>query len=734
MALLQDLIAQIDDSALRERILNATNKLVKQKKFGLVFEEHLPECTPLYEAPIRVGSKVALKTGYVSDIYTVLKIDDKTVLCDRRGTHEQKIFMIDELVVIAEFGEPIYPTLKPLDFVENAPDSDLWHTLIEADNYHALQLLEYLYAGKVDCIYIDPPYNTGAKDWKYNNDYVDGNDSYRHSKWLSMMEKRLKLAKKILNPKDSVLIVTIDEKEYLHLGCLLEELFPEARMQMVSTMINPAVVARAGEFGRCGEYIYFLFLGNAAPQRVKLDREWVSTKGRTHTGNIRWDLLKRSGTGATRKDSPGGFYPIYINPASGRIENIGDPLPEGLSTAQEVDGLYCLLPIRDDGSEGRWQWSVATLKEGVRTGRVKVGGNQKRGFTVYRLAKAEYQKVLDGEFTVTGRGVNNEILVDNIDTEQVLAVPGDIWKIASHDSTQYGSRLLGNVLNGKKFTFPKSIYAVMDCIYMITANKPNALVVDFFAGSGTTLHAVNLLNTMDGGHRRCIMVTNNEVSADEAVALEKCGVKPGDEEWNELGIARHVTWPRTVSCIEGHDIAGQPLNGNYGCEIEKYVEINGEVTDSESGKKVKGKVYKKSKAPAYPELKDIEMTSGFKTNAIFFKLSFLNKTSVALGQQFKELLAILWMKGGAVGKCPVIDAESLPNMLIFPENNMAILIDEVYYPEFDLELTAHPNIQTVFIVTDSESAYREMIRTYNSKDCYQLYRDYLDNFRINTGR
>ena len=206
MALLQDLIQQIDDPALRDRILKETNKLVKQKKFGLVFEDHLPECTPLYDVPIRVGSKVALKEGKVNDFYVVQKIDDKEVICDHRETHEIKSFSMNELVVIAEFGEPIYPTLKSIDFVENAPDSDLWHTLIEADNYHALQLLEYLYAGKVDCIYIDPPYNTGAKDWKYNNDYVDSNDSYRHSKWLSMIEKRLKLAKRLLNPKDSVLI------------------------------------------------------------------------------------------------------------------------------------------------------------------------------------------------------------------------------------------------------------------------------------------------------------------------------------------------------------------------------------------------------------------------------------------------------------------------------------------------------------------------------------------------
>ena len=398
MALLQDLIQQIDDKALRERILQETNKLMKQKKFGLVFEEHLPECTPLYDVPIRVGSKVALKTGYVSDIYTVVKIDSEEVLCDRRETHEQKTLKLDDLVVVAEFGEPIYPTLKLLDSVENAPDSGLWHTLIEADNYHALQLLEYLYAEKVDCIYIDPPYNTRDKDWKYNNDYVDPNDSYKHSKWLSMMKKRLLIAKKLLNPDNSVMIVTIDEKEYIHLGSLLEEIFPEARIQMVSSMINPANVARAGEFGRSGEYIYFVMMGSASPLRVKLDRDWVSSRGRTHTGNVRWDLLKRSGTNAERKHSPGGFYPIYINPENGKIDHLGDPLSPDEHEAPEEEGLYCLLPIRDDGTEGNWQWSKSTFLQRMAQGRVKTGGNANRGFTIYILKDGEYAKIQNGEF------------------------------------------------------------------------------------------------------------------------------------------------------------------------------------------------------------------------------------------------------------------------------------------------------------------------------------------------
>lgn len=280
MAAINDLISKIQDTELRLRIQAEVNKLAKQKKFGLVFEDHVPECTALYDVQVRVGTKVALKDKQISTVYEVKSIANGRAVCFDQNEQITIELPVEELVVVAEFGEPIYPYLKPIDTVCNAPDNDLWHTLIEADNYHALQLLEYLYAGKVDCIYIDPPYNTGARDWKYNNDYVDGSDAYRHSKWLSMMEKRLKLAKKLLNPKDSVLIVTIDEKEYLHLGCLLEELFPEARQQMISTVINPANVARAGEFGRSGEYIFFIMLGEAYPQRLKVSREWVSNKGR----------------------------------------------------------------------------------------------------------------------------------------------------------------------------------------------------------------------------------------------------------------------------------------------------------------------------------------------------------------------------------------------------------------------------------------------------------------------
>ena len=144
-----------------------------------------------------------------------------------------------DLVVVAEFRDPIYPGLVSTGTVERGGDKP-YHSVINAENFHALQTLLFTHRGKVDAIYIDPPYNTGARDWKYNNDYVESDDQYRHSKWLAFMERRLLLAKELLNPDDSVLIVTIDEKEYLRLGLLLEQMFPEATIQMVTTSINPS--------------------------------------------------------------------------------------------------------------------------------------------------------------------------------------------------------------------------------------------------------------------------------------------------------------------------------------------------------------------------------------------------------------------------------------------------------------------------------------------------------------
>lgn len=704
MAVLHELISQIEDKALRDRIAAEVEKLAKQKKFGLVFEEHLPECTPLWDIPVRKGSKAALKAGKVSDFFTVLDVKDGIAVCRNKDKTETSEIAVDDLVSMAEFGEPIYPYLKPIDTVCNAPDSDLWHTLIEADNYHALQLLEYLYAGKVDCIYIDPPYNTGARDWKYNNDYVDNNDQYRHSKWLSMMRKRLQIAKKLLNPCDSVLIVTIDEKEYLHLGCLLEEMFPEAIIQMVSSIINPKGVSSTQGFKRADEYIFFVMIGVASPCPLPLGVEWSpsairasgsQSKPKKENTEPGWTSMMRRGSHSSRAERPGLYYAIYADPILHKIVEVGSVLPPDQIRDKEIDGLVQIIPIRSNGDEGCWQVGPLELKNRLKQGRIRLGKETAYGFVVNYLPDGEYQKIIEGYYEITGYADDGSIIAYQVNAEEKWIAPTQ-WKISQHDASAYGSTLLSQIISGKKFAFPKSLYAVHDTIRFFAANKPNALIVDFFSGSGTTLHAVNLLNAEDSGHRRCIIVTNNEVSDAEAKEMTAKGLKPGDDEWEKLGIARYVTWPRTVCSIEGHDVNGNPLKGNY------------------LGS-------------------DLPMADGFKANAAFFKLGFLDKNAVALGRQFKEMLPMLWMKAGAHGSCPSIDEET-PDMLILPENKFAVLVDERQYMDFAEKLDAHPEIETVFIVTDSESGYRDMISGLDAKTSYQLYRDYLDNFRINAVR
>lgn len=719
MALLQDLIKQIDDETLRQRIMAEVGKLSKQKKFGLVFEEHLPECTPLYDVEIRRDSKVALKAGQVSDIYIVRSIDSNKAICEHKTNHAEAEFALDDLVVVAEFGEPIYPYLKPIDTVCNAPDSNLWHTLIEADNYHALQLLEYLYAGKVDCIYIDPPYNTGARDWKYNNDYVDSTDQYRHSKWLSMMEKRLRLAKKLLNPKDSVLIVTIDEKEYLHLGCLLEELFPEAGMQMISTVINPAGAGRQNEFSRTDEYIFVLRFGKASVLPESRYMEDVP---------IIWDTLRRSDLASRRGTTKGGtsqFYPIYVNDDTHRIEKIGDPIPADMpiDKAPTLPGCTAVFPIRDNGIEMNWGLRPEQVRERLKNGYIRVGKytpNKPQKYIISYVTGGNINDIENGIAIVRGYESDGSIIAYYPKGRDKM--PTTNWNRPTHDAQRYGTDILKKLLQDKRFSFPKSLYAVHDVFSFFISNKKDALIVDFFAGSGTTLHAVNLLNAEDGGHRRCIMVTNNEVSDAEAKSLTYNGYSPGDKEWEQLGIAQYVTWPRTVCSIMGVDVKGDPLVGDYGTYHEEYI------PDEQRGK------YKKIKVPDNSRLTEVKMADGFKANAAFFKLGFLDKAAVRVGRQFREMLPALWMKAGCFGPCPTLAGKKIPEYMVLPENRMAILNDNSCFAKFAEEIGNVPEIETVYLVTDSDADYRSMAGGLDVKHTYQLYRDYLDNFRINSRR
>lgn len=571
MSAMTDLIAQIEDPRLRERLRQEWAAATKEKKFGLVFDPHLPELLPLPGARPRQGDLVARRAGTLTDLYRVRRLREEIAVCVRpegaSAAGDLWEFPLDELLVVRQFGEPIFPSLVPMASVQNGPADTPWHVLIEADNFHALQALHYLYAGQVDCIYIDPPYNTGARDWKYNNDYVDGNDAWRHSKWLAFMERRLRLARLLLKPDTGVLIVTIDEHEVHHLGMLLESIFPSCACQMATIVINQKGVSQ-GRLARTEEYAYFVFMPGAY---LRTHHDDLLSPDRLLEGRLqdpRWERLLRGGSNSRRSDRPMLFYPIHIDPVRKRIVDIGEPLPfdQSPDLSSLADGKVA-WPIRGDGSFGNWQVGPATFRELVKSGFTRLGGfDEKRNtWTVLYLNRGTRKRIESGEIRIVDRDpVSGSVVIQYANITARLRNIKTVWHRGVHDSGIYGSTVLRSILpEGGKFPFPKSIYATRDAIAAVVRDRPNALILDFFAGSGTTLNAINLINEEDDGKRRCILVTNNELAGEDAENLHLKGVQPGDDRWENQGICRAVTWPRSKFTILGRRDDGTPLPGEY---------------------------------------------------------------------------------------------------------------------------------------------------------------------------
>lgn len=371
MSRFTDLIAKTKakDAQLGADLEREFKALSSRLPFGLNFERHSPEAVELPLRPIRKGDKVRVmpergstKKGdqrlwQVKANHKTEKVADLELM--GVAEVETQSVALDDLVVVAGFRDTIYPGLISTGKVERGGDKP-FHTVINGENYHVLKALTYTHRGKLDAIYIDPPYNTGAKDWKYNNDYVEDDDLYRHSKWLAMMERRLIIARQLLNPADSALIVTIDEKEYLRLGMLLEQIFPEAAIQMVCSVINPKGSARAGRFSRVDEYIYFVFLGNSkvVPWRTDMLRE-VKENGRS----VRWAGLMRNGEGSRRTRIPSMFFPIFIDKKTGQYHSTGEPPPVQVrpSDIEVPDGTVAIYPIDGNGQELMWRLSPSVV-------------------------------------------------------------------------------------------------------------------------------------------------------------------------------------------------------------------------------------------------------------------------------------------------------------------------------------------------------------------------------------
>ena len=705
MSRLTDLIAQAKakDPQMGADLDREYQALTSRLPFGLNFERHRPEVVELPQRPIRKGDKVRalpergsskkgdLRLWQVKAIHKAA--GGKVAELELMGAAEAQMqtVALDDLVVVAEFRDTLYPGLVSTGKVQRGGDKP-FHTVINGENYHVLKALTYTHRGKVDAIYIDPPYNTGAKDWKYNNDYVEGDDLYRHSKWLAMMERRLLVAKELLNPADSVLIVTIDEKEYLRLGLLIEQTFPDGRVQMVTAIINPrAGVARPDAFTRTEEYLYIVQFGSSSVGAVPMSGESIPEK---NTSPI-WFSLMRTGSNSSRGSRPNLFYPIWVR-EDGRLHSVGDSLPLNVdrqTLSPPAKNIIAVWPTRPDGSENTWQLGPETVRKALKEGTARINSAGSR-YTVNYLRNAEKRRIEKGEIEVHGKDEAGALILRHREGAVRLTRPRTVWSSPAHDAGLYGSTLLRSLLPNRKFPFPKSLYAVEDSLRFFVTHKPDAMILDFFAGSGTTAHAVMRLNRQDNGRRQCISVTNNEVAADEQAELKKDSLRPGDAEWEQWGICDYITKPRVQAAITGSTPDGQPINGDY------------KFTD------------------------EFSMAEGFEENAEFFTLTYETPVSVNHNRAFARIAPLLWLRAGSRGR----RIDKLPDAGWAVVEAYGLLVDVDRATPFIKAAVKAKDLRMAYIVTDDDRRFQAIARRLpDGVEPVRLYESYLTNFSFANG-
>jgi adenine-specific DNA-methyltransferase len=352
---------------------------------------------------------------------------------------------------------PVLTENKKL-FIDNGGQVNF---LIEGDNLAALQLLLKTHKGKIDVIYIDPPYNTGSKDWKYDNDYVDENDMFRHSKWLSLIQKRLVVAKKLLKP-NGVMIVTIDDYELPSITMLLEDLGANP-LGRVSICIKPEGRRQSKYFMEAHEYALFVSWGKS-PSIRGLDADFgLDFPEQDSISKFRWEGLMRRDAGREDRGSD-YWYPFYVDSETAKI-NFS-------KTKHSIE----VFPINTKGIERVWLWDKERAMKNVDELQAVIRQNKP---TVY-YKRREMNRIK----------------------------PTTFWYGSKYNANAYGSRLLEKYIPNSGFNFPKSLYSVLDCCDLFLPE--NGIILDFFAGSGTTGHAVMNLNKQDNGKRKFILCTNNE--------------------------------------------------------------------------------------------------------------------------------------------------------------------------------------------------------------------------------
>jgi len=704
---LSNLLRQVEaqDPQLAADLQREVEAMSGRRAFGLNFERHIPETVELPHRPVRRGDKVRFlpkrgeKPGGVDRrlwrVRRICKTDEGRVADLVRQQAAEAEYQtasraVHDLVVVAEFRDPIFPGLVSTSKIERGGDKP-FHTVINAENFHALQILLYTHEGKIDAIYIDPPYNTGSRDWKYNNDYVDGDDDYRHSKWLAMMDRRLKVAKRLLNPDGSVLIVAIDEREVHRLALLLEQLFEGCEIQMVTTVVSAKGVVRPGKFSRVEEHLLVVVVGNmgAIPWMRNMLDPIMGDKGAT-TG-IPWLGLRRREPTSVRGARPNQFYPIFVDNQTNMIHSIGDAVEDDVDrrSVESPEGTQAVWPLRPDETEMLWGLTPEVLRQNWKNGFVRYS----RKGTVQYLQTGTIAEIEDGVIEVTGRAKDGSVEgVKPVDDE--TPTPKRVWNVPSHNAETAGTRILSRLIPGRRFPYPKSLYGVEDALRFFVGSKPDAVVLDFFAGSGTSAHAVMRLNRQDSGRRQCICITNNEVSPDEEVRFREKGLRPGDEEWEQWGICEYITKPRLEAAIRGQKRSGEPLEGEY------------DYTD------------------------EFPLSEGLAENAEFFTMTYEAPRPVAHNRAFAAIAPLLWLKSGSRGR----RIEKVRNDFDVADT-YAVLFDLDASQDFLAAVSKALAVRIVFIVTDDDRGFQMVCDELPARvEAVRLYESYLTNFAINAGR
>ena len=423
----------------------------------------------------------------------------------------------------------------------------VYNFLLEGDNLHSLRLLEKTHRGRIDVIYIDPPYNTGSKDFVYDDAYVDDNDGYKHSKWLSFMNQRLLSARNLLK-KDGVLVISIGYQEVNNLMLLCQEIFSDRQVACVT--IQTSGGKPNGGFTYMHEYIIFVTPNDFQPRKMSF------------TGGISrspFEGLTLSTFDKTTR--PNQAYPIFIDRETMNIVGVGKSLTERVNEGtysgeladfpfdfdEAPEGTAALWPISSKGAECVWRLIPERLKNDWKKGYLKVSKNKSKvnpnEYSVQYLPEGVISKIKSGELEVVGQEPGAPTLVFGENKTVGGEIP-TIWTEKDFHTTK-GTAAIKEIFGDKRFSYPKPLELIVEILRAVT--KTDSIVLDFFAGSGTTGQACLELNKQDSGNRRFIVCTNNE----------------GD-------ICNSVTYPRLQTIFSGVRIDGSTYSDGIPANLKYY--------------------------------------------------------------------------------------------------------------------------------------------------------------------